>query len=145
MHALSVPGSGPVQLNAWVVYQQLMAFHAAMRLAMSILRPQAPAFPMLIDIPPSELKELVMPMFTPFQLLITPCTALGAGSQLKRAMLHCNCQTTGQVSPMGLYYEMPSKKSMQGHTLSETSAGKYRQHWRTASELPRYGTMALSR
>lgn len=45
---------------------------------------QAPAFPVLTDLPSPELRELVMPMFTPFQLLITPCTAMGAGIQLKR-------------------------------------------------------------
>lgn len=57
------------------------------------------------------------------------------------AMLHCHCQTTGQVSPTGLYYELPSIQSMEGHTLSETTVGKYRQHWRNAAMLPRYGRL----
>lgn len=64
---------------------------------MSFLLMQAPAFPVLVDVPSAELRELVMPMFTPFQLLITPCTALGAGSQLKsmhtQSMHPCACSS----------------------------------------------------
>ena len=52
------------------------------------------------------------------------------------AMLHCNFQTVGQVSPGGLYYQVPTMDSMAGHTLSETSMGKYRQYWRRATQLP---------
>lgn len=55
------------------------------------------------------------------------------------AMLHCNCQTTGKVSPMGLYYQMPTMDTMQKLTLSETTGGRYRQLWQRAPQRPHYG------
>lgn len=46
---------------------------------------QAPVFGELMQRPPGA--EPYMPAMTPFQVLLTDCTALGAGTQLKRGVL----------------------------------------------------------
>ncbi|KAK9796980.1 hypothetical protein WJX73_006351 [Symbiochloris irregularis] len=96
--------------------------------------PQAPDFPDLLTYPPLPNIQALMPLLPAFQLLITPCTAKGSGGQLKRGLLNCSCITVRVQSPIGgVLYQMPSMQSLQGMTLVETQAGKYRQHWPVAA------------
>ncbi|KAK9786789.1 hypothetical protein WJX73_007946 [Symbiochloris irregularis] len=94
--------------------------------------PQAPEFPDLLTYPHLPNIQALMPLLPAFQLLITPCTAMGSGGQLKRGLLNCSCFTVRLQSPSGVLYEMPSMQSLRGLTLVETQQGKYRQHWQLA-------------
>ena len=104
---------------------------AAYQAQMTVVFVQAPDFPDLLHCPDLPQLQHLMPVLPAFQLLITPCTAKGSGSHLKRGLLNCTCFTVKLQSPMGVVYQMPSMESLEGLTLFEAQAGRYRQHWQT--------------
>ena len=66
-----------------------------------------------------------MPTAAPRALMLG--SALCAGG-----LLNCPCFTVTLQSPTGVIFEMPSMQSLQGMTLLDTQAGKYRQKWQLA-------------